>query len=260
MRQVVLLKDIPDLNEVSGLDLEADLRQQVSKTRINELDKRALEAALRTKEKNGGEVVVLSLGDDKTKTAILEALAMGADEAYIVESTQARRLDSNATSKVLAAALRKLDPVDLVLCGEMALDSMNSQLGPRLGVSLGIPCISYVKEYDVEGGVLTATRDLDQYDEVVEVSLPAVVSVVREINEPRIPSLMNIMRARKKPQTVWSIEELGLEISNLEQQSRVEIQGLERPVTSRKQVKIEAETIEETVAKLVEKLREEGVI
>ncbi|HDJ22154.1 MAG TPA: electron transfer flavoprotein subunit beta/FixA family protein [Candidatus Bathyarchaeota archaeon] len=260
MRQVVLLKDIPDLNEVSGLDLEADLRQQVSKTRINELDKRALEAALRTKEKNGGEVVVLSLGDDKTKTAILEALAMGADEAYIVESTQARRLDSNATSKVLAAALRKLDPVDLVLCGEMALDSMNSQLGPRLGVALGIPCICYVKEYDVEGGVLTATRDLDQYDEVVEVSLPAVVSVVREINEPRIPSLMNIMRARKKPQTVWSIEELGLEISNLEQQSRVEIQGLERPVTSRKQVKIEAETIEETVAKLVEKLREEGVI
>ncbi len=240
--------------------MEADLRQQVSKTRINELDKLALEAALRTKEKNGGEVVVLSLGDDKTKTAILEALAMGADEAYIVESTQARRLDSNATSKVLAAALRKLDPVDLVLCGEMALDSMNSQLGPRLGVSLGIPCISYVKEYDVEGDVLTATRDLEQYDEVVEVSLPAVVSVVREINEPRIPSLMNIMRARKKPQTVWSIEELGLDISNLEQQSYVEIQGLERPVTSRKQIKIEAETIEETAAKLVEKLREEGVL
>ena len=185
---------------------------------------------------------------------------MGADEAYIVESTQARGLDSNATSKVLAAALRKLDPVDLVLCGEMALDSMNSQLGPRLGVSLGIPCISYVKEYDVEGDVLTATRDLEQYDEVVEVSLPAVVSVVREINEPRIPSLMNIMRARKKPQTVWSIEELGLDISNLEQQSYVEIQGLERPVISRKQIKIEAETIEETAAKLVEKLREEGVL
>jgi electron transfer flavoprotein beta subunit len=260
MRQIVLLKDIPDLTEIK---LDSRTRAPVVegvKRRISEVDKRGLEAALRLKEKVGGEVVALSMGDDKTKTALLEALAMGADAAYIVDEPGLRGVDTNATSRVLEAAIGHVGEYDLIVAGEMTLDSLSSQIGPRLAQLLDLPQITYVKELDVTEGKVKAVRDLEDVDEVVEAPLPAVVCVVREIHEPRIPNLMSIMRAKKKPQTVWAAEDIGLDASEVKAMSYVEVTRVTAPKVERKQVRIEAETVEAAAAKLVEALAQEGVI
>lgn len=260
MRQIVLLKDIPDLTEIK---LDSQTRAPIIegvKRRISEVDKRALEAAIRLKEKVGGEVVTLSLGDDKTKTALLEALAMGADAVYIVNEPELKGVDTNATSKVLEAAVKHVGDYDLILAGEMTLDSLSSQIGPRLAQLLDLPQITYVKELDVADGKVRAVRDLEDVDEVVEAALPAVVSVVREINEARIPNLMSIMKAKKKPQTVWGAGDIGLDVSEVKSQSYVQITSVSAPKVERKQIKIEAETVEEAAAKLVEALMQEGVL
>ena len=260
MRQIVLLKDIPDLTEIK---LDSQTRAPIVegvKRRISEVDKRALEAAIRLKEKAGGEVVTLSMGDDKTKTALLEAMAMGADAAYIVDDSRLVGVDTNATSRVLEAAVGHMGEYDLIVAGEMTLDSLSSQVGPRLAQLLGIPQITYVKELDVADGKVRAVRDLEDVDEVVEAPLPAVVCVVREIHEPRIPNLMSIMRAKKKPQTVWTAEDIGLDAAEVKGMSYVEVMSVTAPKVERKQVKIEAETVEEAAAKLVEALAKEGVL
>ena len=259
MRQLVLLKDIPDLNEIS-IDSERRPKTEGVKRRISDLDKRALEAAIQAKGKVGGEVAVLSMGDDKTKTALLEALAMGADSAYIVIEPEVKGVDTNATSKVLEAAVRQIGEYDVIISGEMTLDSLSSQIGPRLAELLDLPQVTYVKEYELSEGSVRAVRDLETVDEVVEAPLPAVITVVREINEPRIPSLMNIMKAKRKPQTIWSLSDLGLSLEEVKAQSYVKIKDVTAPFVSRKQVKIEADTIEEAAVKLAAAIREEGVV
>lgn len=260
MRQLVLLKDIPDLTEIT-IDSESRRpKTEGIKTKISDLDKRALEAAIQAKGKVGGEVAVLSMGNEKTKTALLEALAMGADSAYIVVEPEVKGVDTNATSKVLEAAVRQIGEYDVIISGEMTLDSLSSQIGPRLAELLDIPQVTYVKEYELSEGSVRAVRDLETVDEIVEAPLPAVITVVREINEPRIPSLMNIMKAKRKPQTIWSLSDLGLSLEEVKAQSFVKIKDVTAPMVSRKQIKIEAETIEEAAVKLAAAIREEGVL
>jgi electron transfer flavoprotein beta subunit len=260
MKQIVLLKVIPDL---SMIEIDRKTRAPIIegvKRKISEVDKRALEAAIRLKEKSGGEVIALSMGDNKTQTALLEALAMGADKTYTIIEPELDRIDTNATSHVLKAAIEKLREYDLIITGEMTLDSLSSQIGPRLAELLNLPFIAYVKQIDLFEGNIRATRDLEKVDEVVEITPPAIVSVVREINEPRIPSLLHIMRANKKPQTVWNSADLGLTPEKIKAQSYVEILDVLAPEVNRMQVRIEAETIKEAAAKLADTLKKEGII
>jgi electron transfer flavoprotein beta subunit len=259
MRQLVLLKDIPDLTLIT-LDRERRPKTEGIKTKISELDKRALEAAIQAKSKVGGEVVVLSMGDEKTKTALLEALAMGADAAFLIIDSELKSLDTNATSKILEAAIRQIGEYDVIISGEMTLDSLSSQIGPRLAELLELPQITYVKEFDLYEDTVKAVRDLETFDEVVEAALPAVITVVREINEPRIPSLMNIMRAKRKPQTIWSLSDLGFTLEDVKALSYVKIKSVKAPIVARKQIIIDAETVEKAAVKLAIAIREEGVI
>jgi electron transfer flavoprotein beta subunit len=257
---IVLLKDIVDLNEIKIDPSTRQPRTKGLKRRISDVDKRALEAAIRLKEKDDGEIVALSMGSDKTRTAMLEALAMGADSLYIVNDGGLAGVDALVTSKVLRAAVEKIGGYNLILCGEMTLDSLSAQVGPRLAELLGLPQVTYVKQIDLEGGKLRAVRDLEDVDEVVEVELPAVVSVVREINEARIPSLMNIMRAKKKPTEEWDASALGLSAEELRAGSSIEVVKLEAPLVERKRIVIEAETVEEAAAQLADAIIDEGVV
>jgi electron transfer flavoprotein alpha/beta subunit len=260
MRQVVLLKDIPDLTEIKiNSETRAPILEGV-KHKISEVDKRALEEAIRLKEIAGGEVIVLSMGDENTQTAMLEAMAMGADSAYIINESGFRGIDANATSIVLKAALEHIGKYDLVLAGEMSLDSLGSQVGPRLAELVHLPLITYVKKLEAVDGAIKAVRDLEDMDMVVKASLPALVCVVREINEPRIPNLMNIMRAKKKPQTILNADSLGLSTEDVKKHSHVKILNVEAPKTERKQIKIEAGTVEEAANKLASALRSDGVL
>jgi len=230
------------------------------KRRISDVDKRALEAAIRLKEKHGGDVVSLSLGGGKTRTAMLEALAMGADAAYIINDEALAGVDSLATSKVLKAAMDRVGDYDLVLCGEMTLDSLSAQVGPRLAELLDLPQVTYAKHLELVDGRLRAVKELEDVDEVVEVGLPSVVSVLREINEPRIPSLINIMKAKRKPVEEWNAATLGLSADEVRAGSSVEVIEVIAPLVERKRVVIEAETVEEAAKKLAEAILSEGVL
>lgn len=256
----MLLKDIVDLTELK-FDM-ATRRPQTEgvKRKISEVDKRALEAAIQLKEKGGGELIALSMGDERTKTSMLEALAMGADSAYIVSDRALVGVDTLATSLVLAAAVRKLGSFGLILCGEMTLDSLSSQIGPRLAELLDLPQVSYVKRLELLNGKLRAERELEDTDEVVEVALPALVSVVREVNEPRIPSLMNIMKAKKKPVVEWDAASLGLSADEVRAASSVEVLKVEAPVVERKHIIIKADTVEEMVDRLAKAILAEGIL
>lgn len=257
---MVLLKDIPDLTEIKlNSETRAPLVEGV-KRKISDVDKRALEEAIRIKESFGGEIMVLSLGNEKTKTALLEAMAMGADSALIVDEPRFADIDANATCIVLKKALESIGEYDLVLAGEMTLDSLGSQVGPRLSELINLPLITYVKKLEFLNGKVKAVRDLEDMDMVVEAELPALVCVVREINEPRIPSLMNIMRAKKKPQTVLNADSLGVNVDEVKAQSHVKLLKVWAPMVERKQIKIEAETVEAAAKKLAIALKSEGVL
>lgn len=260
VRTVVLLKDVVDLQE---LKIDPITRQPLidgMKRRLGDLDKRALELAINLKEVHGGEIIALSMGTSKTKTALLEALAMGADSAIIVNEESLIGIDSLATSIVLKAVLEKISEYDLIICGEMSLDSLSAQMGSRLSKLLDLPHMAYVKKVSLEKDTLRAVRDLEDVDEVVEVNLPALVSVVREINEPRIPSLRNIMGAKRKPVNDIDIASLGLSVEGIRAISSIILLNIEAPIVERKQIHIQAESVEETAEKLAEALLNEGVM
>ena len=259
-RIIVLLKDIVDLTEMKIDPASRKPRTEGVKKKISELDKRALEAAIQLKESRGGEVLALSVGGSQTRTALLEALAMGADAAYIVNDEGLSGIDALATSKILEAAIGKIGDYDLIIAGEMTLDSLSAQVGPRLAELLDLPQVTYVKEMELEDGKLKAVRDLEDVDEVVEVALPAVASVVREVNEPRIPSLMNIMKAKRKPTEEWDAAALDLTAENVKEGSSVEVLSVEAPLVERKKIVIEADTVDEAAAKLAEALVSEGML
>ena len=259
VRIIVLVKDIVDLAELKIDPSTRSPKIEVVKRKMSDVDKRALEASIKLKEDYGGEVITLSMGGEKTKTAMLEALAMGADEAHIVND-DFTGVDTRGTSKILAAAIEKIGDFDLILCGEMTLDSLSAQVGPRLAELLDLPQVTYARHLELKDGQLRAERDLEDVDEVVEVDLPVVVSVVREINEPRIPSLMNIMKAKRKPTVELDAGALGLSIDEVRETSSIEILKVEAPLVERKRILIEAETVEEAAEKLAEAIIAEGVL
>ena len=259
-RIIVLIKDIPDLNEIK---IDPSTRRPIvdmAKRRLNDLDKRALETAIRVKEISGAEVITLSMGDDRTKTCVLEALAMGADAAYIINDPKLRGMDAYVTSSVLSSAVRKIGSFAMIIAGELSLDSMGSQVGPRVAELLDLVQITYVRELKFEAGKFIAVRDLEDLDEVVEVEPPLLVTVAREINEPRIPSLMNIMKAKRKPVTEWNAEVLGLNFDELKISSKVEVLEVQVPEVRRKRIVIKADKVEEAVVKLLSALTAEGVL
>jgi electron transfer flavoprotein beta subunit len=258
---VVLVKDTVELSE---LKVDPATRRPILlglNRRIGDLDKRAVEAAVQLRDKHGGKVILVSLGDDKTRTAIREALAMGADEAYLLRDSSFEGSDTLVTSRILAAALRRIGRYDLILCGEMTLDSLSAQVGPRVSELLGLPLVAYARRIEVKGDRIVAERSYDMEDETVEVSMPVLISVVREINEPRTPALMSIMRASKKPIQDWNREALGLQIEEVGSHgSGIKVLDVKAPLMERKRIIFKAETPEEAASSLVDRLFKDGVL
>jgi len=233
-----------------------------AKMKLSDVDKRAIEEAIRLKEKHGGHVTVLTVGPESAKIGLREALAMGADEAYLLVDPLFEGVDTLVTSLVLKKAIEKLEGFDLIICGEATSDGYSSLLGPRLAGLLGIPQVAYVKRIvEVKDGSIVVERDLEDGYEVVEVKLPALLTVTREINEPRIPPLPAIMRASKKPMKMLSASELGIPSELLGQDgSAVQILEAKAPEIKRKGVIFEEMPADEAARKLVEALIREGVL
>jgi electron transfer flavoprotein beta subunit len=258
-RIIVCLKQAVD---VSQLKVDAATRQLVTvgaPRKISDFDKNALEEAVRVKEKLGDvEVFTLTVASEEAKTVLREALAMGADKAFVVNDSGFKDLDTSGTAYVLAEAIKKIGEFALVFCGETSLDSFSGLVGSRLAELLNLPQVSFVRKLSVEGDAVVAERALEDAVETVKAKMPALVSVTREINQPRIPSLMMIMKASKKEIVTWTAADLGLQKDKLG--AKIEVLEVLAPKTERKKVKISGENVQEIADKLAKVLIEEGVV
>jgi len=202
---IVCLKQIYDLAQIKvDTTTKHPITEGVAR-KISDFDKNALEEALRIKEKHGGTVLALIGG---AKEAAKEALAMGADEAVIYSADS----DSLGTATILAEIIHKMK-YDLILCGEASIDEFSFQIGPRLAQALGIPVLTYAREMELKDNEVVVERNLENRYEVAKARLPALVTVTKEINETRIPTLLQILGASKKKITEISVEkqEAGIE-------------------------------------------------
>jgi electron transfer flavoprotein beta subunit len=211
MKLAVCVKQVPDATATKRIDPGTKRLDRSGEGALNPVDANAVEEALRIKEASGdGEVVVVSLGPQKALDALRKALAMGADRAVLVSDEAAVGSDLVATSYALAKALERESP-DLILFGQQAADSDGAVLWAAVAERLRRPLISQAAELTLEGGSVTGKRQTEFGYDVIRAPLPAVVAVADSINEPRYPSLKGIMGAKKKPQDVVALSELGVE-------------------------------------------------
>ncbi|MDF2679941.1 MAG: electron transfer flavoprotein subunit beta [Brevibacillus sp.] len=191
---------------------------------INPYDEYAVEEAIKLKEEHGGEVTVISIGPDRAESALRTALAMGADKAVLVDDEELFG-DEFTTAKVLAAVAKKVG-FDIIIGGQMAVDSGAGQGGPRLAEELGINHVSTVVKLELNGTAVRVERDVEGDLEVVETSLPVLITAQQGLNEPRYPSLPGIMKAKKKPLDRFSADDLGLSVEDVKAKTEIVDQSL----------------------------------
>lgn len=256
MHIVVCMKQVPRDNSVkinNDLSINAEGIEQI----MNLFDEYAMEEALQWNEKLGGKVTVLSLGPDEWKEQIRRALAMGATDALLLNDPSYANLDVLGAAKVVADAIKKLGDVDLVLAGRNSTDDESGAFGPALARALGWPQLTYVGKFlEVNDGAkkMVVERHLEEQVETVETSLPAVATVVKDINEPRYPSLLRIKKVAKVEIPTWGAADVGAA------SSAASVTGRVPPPPRPKGEIVDGADAAEKVRKLVDKLMENQVI
>ena len=202
MKIVVCIKQVPDTKGGVKFNPDGTLDRGAMLAIMNPDDKAGLEAALRIKDETGAEVTVLTMGLPKAEEVLREAMAMGADNGILVTDRVLGGADTWATSTTIAGALRNID-YDLIITGRQAIDGDTAQVGPQIGQRLGVPVVTYVQDYKVEGDKVIVQRQLEDGYEVIEVGMPCLLTAVKELNTPRYMSIGGIVDAYQKEITVW---------------------------------------------------------
>jgi electron transfer flavoprotein beta subunit len=209
---VVCVKQVPDSTEVKiNPETNTLIREGVASI-LNPFDMYAVEEAIRIKEKLGGTVTVLSMGPPQVAEQLRETIGMGVDDAVLLSDRAFAGSDTLATSYALSKGIEKIGDVQLILCGKQAIDGDTAQVGPEIAEKLGIPHITYVKKInEISENEMIAERMNEDGFERIKLPLPALITVVKEINEPRMPSLKGMMRAKKAVIPSWSAADIGAE-------------------------------------------------
>jgi electron transfer flavoprotein beta subunit len=216
MNIIVCIKQVPETTEVKINPETNTLIREGVKSIINPFDMYAIEEGVRLKEKLGGKVTLLSMGPPQAEAALREAISIGADEGILICDRAFAGSDTWATSYTLAAAIKKIGQFDLILCGKQASDGDTAQVGPGISAHLNIPQVTYVKKIEeIKDESMRVERMMEEGFEIIETPLPALLTVVKEINEPRLPSLKGMMRARQAKITLWSQKELQLDAQQI---------------------------------------------
>jgi len=224
---------------------------------ISLFDENAVEAALRIKDALGGKITIISLGINLLRDVIKKPLSMGADELILLEDEAFVEGDSWSTAHTLAMAIKKIGEYDLILCGRQAADWDAGQVGSGIAEILGLPSITLAKKIDVTDGKARVERVTAEGYEVVEVSLPALITVSNELGEARYPTIRGIMAAKKKEPVIWKLADIGGEPSQVGAAGRrTKLLKLFQPVREGKCEIIEGESPEEAAMNLALKLRE----
>jgi len=211
MKIVVLIKQVPNTNEVRIDQKTGTLIRDGVESIINPDDKFALEAALSLKDKNPEiHITVVTMGLPQAEVALREALAMGADNAVLITDRAAAGSDTWATSLVLAAAVKKLGKFDLILAGRQAIDGDTAQVGPQVAEKLDIPQVTYVSQLELKDGSMVVHRDLEDGYHLIEVGLPCLLTAVNGLGKPRYPRFTGVFAAYKQEILWWDMQDLGL--------------------------------------------------
>ena len=210
MNIIVCIKQVPDTTEVRiNPETNTIIREGVESI-INPFDLYAIEEAVRIKEESGGTVTVISMGPPQVETALREAISLGADQMIHLCDRAFAGADTWATSYTLARGIAKIGEYDIIICGKQAIDGDTAQVGPGIAFTLDIPQITYVKKIEeIKDGKIRVQRMMEEGYEVLEGDLPILLTVVKEINEPRLPSLKGKMKAKKAEIKTWGAGDIG---------------------------------------------------
>jgi electron transfer flavoprotein alpha/beta subunit len=251
---------VPDTTEVRIDPVTNTLVREGVPSIINPFDENAIEAALQLREQHGGEVTVITMGPPQATEALRQAIAMGADKAYLVSDRAFAGSDTLATSYTLASAVRHLGDFDMIICGKQAFDGDTAQVGPGLAEHLGIPQVTYAIEVQVEGKKARVRRLLDDRFEVVEAPMPCLLTVVKQINEPRHAGLKGVMKARKTEIPALTAAEIGADPERCGLSgSPTNVVRVFSPQRHRKGERLEGE-VPDMVKTLIDKLRTDKVL
>ena len=207
MKIVVCIKQVPDTAEVKLDPKTGTLIRDGVPSIINHDDKAGLEAALQLREKVGGTVTVVCMGPPQADVALREALAMGADDAYLLSAREFGGSDTYATATIIATGLKKIG-FDLVITGRQAIDGDTAQVGPQIAEQLKIPQVSYAEQLDVEGDSVVVKRQYEDQSHMLKVKMPCLVTALSELTEPRYMHAGGIVDAYNKEITVWGFDDL----------------------------------------------------
>ncbi len=257
MKIIVCVKQVPDAKDVRLDPKTNTLAREGVESIMNPFDRHALEAAVALKEQYGGTVTAITMGPPQAEETLRDAVACGADEGILVSDRAFAGADTWATSYTLGKAVESLGGFDLIICGKQAIDGDTAQVGPGLAQRLDIPYVAYARKInECVDGVIRLERLMDDgYDEI-EMQMPALMTVVKEINEPRVPSLKGKMKAKKMQATVLTAEDIGAETECLGLQgSTTQVVKVFSPQFSADRSMLEG-SVDEQVDQLIEKLDE----
>ncbi|AZR72843.1 electron transfer flavoprotein subunit beta [Anoxybacter fermentans] len=261
MKIVVCIKQVPDTTDVKINKETNTLIREGVKSIINPFDMYAIEEGLRLREKYGGTVTVISMGPPQVTESLKEAVSLGVDDVILLSDRVFAGADTLATSYTLAKGIEKIGGVDLILCGKQAIDGDTAQVGPGIAEHLDIPHVTYVKEItDVTDKIIRVKRMIEGGYEEIEMDLPALLTVVKEINEPRLPSIRGILRSREMEVPIWTAQDLDVD------EDKIGLNGSPTQVVSITTPKFEAKTqiftgkVEEQVQNLFNALREQRIL
>lgn len=216
MKIIVPIKQVPETKAVKMDEKTGTVIREGVESIVNPLDLYAIEIAIQLKEQYGGEIIGLSMGPPKAEIALKEAISMGLDSAVLLSDKVFAGSDTWATSYILAEAIKKIGDFDLIICGERATDGDTGQVGPGIAAFLDLPVASYVnKVEDVKENTINLHRLLEDGSETLACDLPTVLTVVKEVSDPRLPTLRGKQKAKKLDIPVWNNEDLNIDLKKI---------------------------------------------
>ncbi len=264
MRIVVLIKQVPATDKVKIDEETGTMKREEMEAVINPLDLYAIEASLQVKEriKEDSEIVVISMGPPKAKDIVKEAISMGCDKGYLLSDKAFAGADTWATSYTLSMFIKKIGDFSIIFTGERATDGETGQVGPSISAQLDLPILTYVsKIIEIGEDYIIVERETEEGTEILKSSLPCVISVIKAISEPRLPTLRGKLKARETEIQVINLKDLGLsekEVGLLGSPTRVV--KIFYPKLSREGIKIKEKSPEKAVDAIINFLEERGIL
>lgn len=216
MNIIVCIKQVPNTTDVRIDPVTNTLIREGVESIINPFDAYAIEEGVRLKERFGGKVTVITMGPPQAETALREAISLGCDDGVLVTDRKFAGSDTWATSYTLSCAIRKIGAFDIVICGKQASDGDTAQVGPGISAHLDVPQVTYVKKIEeISDDKARVERMTEEGYDIVETPLPCLITVVKEINTPRIPSLRGMMKAKSAAIAKWTADDIEADTKNI---------------------------------------------